>query len=88
MNLYSIDIKICATAYIKAKSEAEALAKLKAHYGEGDGAELPIGETEHLTVSGRTFLDPRLPEISISPAITFHGTWPHAEFNFVEEGLP
>jgi hypothetical protein len=85
LNLYSVDIKLCATAYIKAESEEEAMQIAKQTYGEAgegvDGAELPTGEGMNIIVDGTRF-GPDMPEVSISPAVAFYGPWSektHAE---------
>jgi len=74
MPLYSIDVKICGTAYIKAESEAEAMAKtkrLKDAWISSDprdgGGDIPI--------SGAPFNSDDMPEISLSPAMTCCGLW-------------
>lgn len=64
-NLYSIDIKVVATAYIKADSEEEALEKVK-------GLHLDGIEVSGDIISERQFDDPDLPEISLSPAMTLY----------------
>lgn len=58
MVLYRIDIPLWATAYVKADSPEEAIAKLKTINGEEAG--------DHVDV--RPFAD--LPDISLSPAMT------------------
>lgn len=67
MKVYSLDVKVWATAYIKANNEEEALRKAKtlagAYINEQDG----IGEVE---ISGLSYNNPELPEISLSPAMT------------------
>lgn len=86
MNLYEIDVRIAGTAYIKAKSKAEAVRKAKGlkhlslQLGEDEQGELPI--------SGRDYDDPRLPEISLSPAMTIHGPWNAAFAQIAEAGIP
>ena len=73
--LYSIDVMICATAYIKADSPAGALAKLNDM--KSDSLEVPtIGGGEgFVEISDYQFNDPRLPECSLSPAMTIHGVF-------------
>jgi len=68
MNLYSIEVKVCATVYVKANSEAEAMARLKA---EGNCWDLDAS----MDVSELEFNNPALPEISVSPAMTCYGPW-------------
>jgi len=76
MNVYSIDLKVCATVYIKASSAAEALDKARKltmrsfAIMDNDG-DVPL--------SGLKYDDPNLPEISASPAMTIHGIWSEFE---------
>lgn len=70
MPLYSIEINIVATAYIKADTVQQAMKIAKDMKNctpalDSDGGDFPI--------SGRDFSDPDLPEVSISPAMTIHG---------------
>jgi hypothetical protein len=66
--IFSADIMICATVYVKAESEAEAIAKI----GElrNTSLELEIDEHGELPISGRRFDDPGLPDVSLSPVMT------------------
>jgi hypothetical protein len=67
MKIYSVDIPVWASVYIKAENEEEAKQKLLTVAGlcinEHDG------ESE-VEVSNLRFDDPDLPEISLSPAMT------------------
>lgn len=83
--LYSIDVQICGTAYIKANSMKEARAKLKEI--EGCGLEVADGSESGL-VSGRRYNDPLLPNISLSPAMTIHGKFARATVELVEDNVP
>lgn len=72
MKLYSVDVAICATAYIKADSHAEALAAARELYLASpdildSGGDLPV--------SGTRYSDPDLPDVSLSPAMTCYGPW-------------
>lgn len=70
-NIYSVDMKVYATAYIKADSEAEALEIARTL--RMDAWELPNGPiSEDVEVTGEQFSDD-MPEISLSPAVTCHG---------------
>ncbi|TGT64038.1 MULTISPECIES: hypothetical protein [unclassified Mesorhizobium] len=73
MNLYSIELKICATAYIKAETEEAALAKAKELVG--DGIELREDEYAELPISGKRYDDEDLPDVSLSPAMTIDSLW-------------
>jgi hypothetical protein len=89
MNVYSIDIKICATAYIKAESEEEAERIFNVTYVEHMGGELPVDDDADISVSERDYRDPQLPATSLSPAISFYGSWTDSfDLDLVEEGVP
>lgn len=75
MKIWNCDIKICATAYVRAESEDEARALIDEHFGEGEMGILPSGDGGAVTVSGLWFDAPNLPDVSISPAVTFYGPW-------------
>ncbi len=76
MPLYSIDVRICATAYIKARTkkaaleEARNLTDCSLFVKEDFGCEIEVSENR--------FDDPSLPDVSLSPAMTCHGVWPGA----------
>lgn len=76
MKVYSIEVQICATAYIKAKSAVEAREFALKMEGTSPAILDSDGDVE---VSGRRFDDPELPDVSLSPAMTIHGIWPGAE---------
>ncbi len=70
--VYSVEMMVCATAYIKASSPAEALAKARALDGScpailDSGGDVPV--------SGLQLTDPKLPDVSLSPMMTIHSTW-------------
>jgi hypothetical protein len=71
MNLYSINVRIYATAYIKADSEREA--RRIARELKGDVLQLREDEDAELPISDRQYDDPDLPDVSLSPAMTIHG---------------
>jgi hypothetical protein len=75
-NLYSIDLKVCATAYIKADNAAEAMEKARklnrrSVFADGTEIDIPVSEVE--------YANPDLPEISVAPAMTIHGVWSEIE---------
>lgn len=84
MNVYSIDVKLCATAYIRADTEDEARKIFDREFGPGRFGELP---TDDDPVSGKQFDDPLLPEASLSSAVTFYGAWDTDHAELVEENL-
>ena len=67
--VYSIDLLICATAYIKADSVEEATQMLM---DMDRGLEMDSGQylTDSLKVSAAAVADPRLPTFSLGPAMT------------------
>lgn len=66
MNVYSMDIRIVGTAYVKAENEREARRKVRELRLSG----LEVGGDE--MISGRPYDHPDLPEVSLSPAMTIH----------------
>lgn len=72
--LYSVNVQICATAYIKADNAESALAIAKSL--EGKTPAIPLYWTEgEVPIDGKEFDNPSLPDISLSPAMTIHGPW-------------
>jgi hypothetical protein len=72
MPLYAIDIKINATAYVKADSPEQAIDKAKPYFKNKD---LDVGTRAEsdVRICDLRFDDPKLPEISLSPAMTIKG---------------
>lgn len=71
MKLYTLDMQICATAYIKADSPEEALTKANQWLAD---AQLEVAGVDGDTIiNGLRLDDPELPEVSISPAMTILG---------------
>lgn len=70
-NVYSIDVRFYATAYIRADSEAQALEIAKGLKDES--LEVEASGNSDIEVSGADFDSPELPDVSISPAMTCHG---------------
>lgn len=85
MNLYSIDIKIAATVYIKAETKKAALTKAKTLVH--DEIEVIEDPTSELPIVGYRFDSEDLPEISLSPAMTLRGPWGRAVW-LAEENVP
>lgn len=83
-DLYKIDVRLIATMYIKAESEAEAAQKLAEF---GDGFELFEEERGEFPITGRAFDDPRLPNISASPCMTLAGPCEGAVWELAEENV-
>lgn len=70
MNLYSIDIQIVATAYIKAESPEEALTI--AHSQLNTTMELNENRNGEIPIDGSDFKHLE-PTVSLSPAISLNG---------------
>lgn len=84
MNVYSIDVMICATAYIKAETEAEAQAIA---LGLKDSA-LELYEQEgEVPISGKDLDNPDLPDVSFSPAMSVKGPVEGVTVDLAEEGV-
>lgn len=73
MNVYSVEIKICGTVYVKARSEAEAIEEVRKL--DGAGIELAEDDGLELPITGKNYDDPDLPDVSMSPAMTVYGPW-------------
>lgn len=69
MPIYSIDLKVAATAYVKADTKEQAIQALK---DELCAFGTDISDFE---VSGLPFDSEDLPDISLSPAMTVWGPW-------------
>lgn len=90
MTLYRIDIKIAATAYIKADTPEAALEVAK---DWGRDLCSPVIRAPHhedawlgeVPISGRRFNDAALPDASISPAMTILGPTEGAKPEEVEQ---
>lgn len=72
-NVYSVDVMVGATAYIRAYDAEEARQKAQALSQQSPQILDHDGEVE---VSGLRYDDPDLPDVSLSPAMTIHGVWP------------
>lgn len=69
MPLYSADVPIFATVYVKARNAAEAQRKIAAL--REMGIEVPEDAEAELPITGNNYSDPDLPDISLSPCMTF-----------------
>lgn len=69
MKLYQADIPIWATAYVRANSPEEAKAKIIAA-AKDRAFEFEEDDDEELPISGKSFDDPELPDVSLSPAMS------------------
>lgn len=84
VNLYAIEIKVCATAYVKAKSAAEARDIARERFAPDQGGLHVHADAD--IISGLDYDDPDLPDISVSPEMTFHGMWSERETVDLVEG--
>lgn len=86
MNVYSFDVKLCGTLYVKATSPSRAAAAAQDFLNKAELEFLSDG----VLVSERPFDDPTLPDVSFSPIFTHHGLWDDfAEGGRLEaEGVP
>lgn len=83
VNLYSVDVRFYATAYIKADSEKEALEIAKTLHMES--IELPNGDFGGgMEVSGEDY-NSDMPDVSLSPAMTCYGPDDETSAEFVQE---
>jgi len=88
--VYSVDVKIYATAYIRADSEDEA-RKIAAALKLGSlelRTEDYAGESSDgtdIAISGAQFDSDALPDLSLSPAMTIYGPDDDADFECVHD---
>ncbi len=75
--IYSIDIQVAMTAYVKARSKAHALELAQKHFSEV-GAELPLGFVDDEIEITDDTINADLPRVSLSPAVTFKGPYDDA----------
>lgn len=81
MKLYSIDVRLYATAYIKAKSAAQARTIAE---GLKDCSPTIFGHTGDVPICGLPFNHPDMPMVSLSPAMTIAGPDADAQIERVE----
>lgn len=89
MTIYTIDLKVAATAYIRAESPEAALQIAKEQFplrvlSFGDDRQ-QVGEfaEEPLIMTGEP-INGDLPDISLSPLMTVHGPWDDIVEEFAE----
>ena len=75
--LYSVDIRIAATAYIKADSPADALRIARSMHG--DCLNVADPNASEVPISAASFDDPALPDVSVAPVMTIYEPSPHVE---------
>ena len=70
MPIYGIDIKVYATAYIRADNEQQAAERAASL----ENVVLQVCDNgSEVAISDRAFADPALPDLSLSPAMTIAG---------------
>ena len=80
MPIYRVEVRVEATAYVRADSAEQAQAGMLALDGETfELSRRDVQLTDQLWVSGRQYDDPELPVISLSPAMTLRVVDPEAE---------
>jgi hypothetical protein len=70
MTIYSIDLKVAATAYVRANSKEEAIQALKDEISDRYGTDIVDFEVSELRLDSE-----ELPDISLSPVMTVWGPW-------------
>jgi hypothetical protein len=73
-HVYSVEVLICATAYIRADSEAEAVEIAQERFTDDDASTSRRSMFGEIEVSESQFDDEDLPDVSLSPAMTFCGS--------------
>lgn len=76
MKVYSVDIKLAATVYVRADNAKEA-RRMASNFSKN------CFEFRGEDISSLEFDDPRLPDVSLSPAMTGHGIWPEQQVEVV-----
>lgn len=71
--VYSVDVRIVGTVYVKANSRNQAIGKVRGF--KLSGIEVSDGQGD-IPISGAMFDSPELPDISLSPAMTIHDPLP------------
>lgn len=71
--VYSVEVMICATAYIRAGSAAEAAQIANENFRENTDASTNASFFGDVEVSDARFDSEELPDVSLSPAMTFMG---------------
>lgn len=78
MNVYSFEVVLHATLYVKAENKAEALLLATS---AADGAVIEVNHASgDIEVSGRMYSDPELPEVSLTPAMSVGAVNPLGDF--------
>lgn len=80
MKVFSFEVSICGTIYVRAEDEKEALRKLSGAF-DGETTCLDMEKHYHgIPIDGRRFDDPELPEVSLAPVMTvYQRRWKQGE---------
>lgn len=70
-NIYTVDVRLYATAYIRASSAKEALEIAKRELS-GEFIEVAEQRESDIPITGERF-SPEMPDVSLSPAMTIKG---------------
>jgi len=71
--VFSCDIRLAGTVYVRAKTLKQAKEMVAALYG--DAMQIVDGKYEDVVVSSARYDDPKLPKVSLSPCFTLHHAW-------------
>lgn len=85
MNVFSIQVPIHATLYVRAETESAALHLARQACLDA-ALEISTRSTGDIEISGLQYADPDLPDVSFSPAMTV-GEVPDQVPELVEEGV-
>lgn len=85
MNVFSIQVPIHATLYVRAQDEDEAM-RLAREACMDAALEISTRSTGDIEISGLEYADPELPDVSFSPAMTV-GEIEDQTPELVEEGV-
>jgi hypothetical protein len=84
MKVFSIDVRMVATAYIRAETHEAAVELVQRQLHE-TGLDLEVGYMNDVPISGLQYHDPELPEVSLSPAMTIVGPADDDALEMVED---
>ena len=86
MKVFSIDVLVFATAYVKAKSQAEAFEIVERAFKDYTYLDKGVPQGSEVEFSDACFSDPDLPTVSLSAAATIppFQEWSEAIFDVAE----
>lgn len=77
--IYTAEIAVMATVYIEASSESQARKLLEEAAVGGAVIDVATGSCEAMPITDMELDDPRLPSVSLSPAMTIQDIPPATE---------